>query len=83
MWLAFRRILPEPLLIENILMKVKTNAQYCLSSPDEVDGDNVDCTSVMPQLAQNRWWLPFNYDVHLYRIKTMNAKIKNWFIIIS
>jgi hypothetical protein len=27
--------LPEPLLIVNILLKLKTNAQYCLSSPNQ------------------------------------------------
>jgi hypothetical protein len=31
--LGFR--LPEPLLIENILMKLKAKVQYCLSSPNQ------------------------------------------------
>jgi len=30
--------LPEPLLIENILMKLITKAQQCLSSPEPMPG---------------------------------------------
>jgi hypothetical protein len=30
--------LPEPLLIENILMNLNTNAQQCLSSPEPMPG---------------------------------------------
>jgi hypothetical protein len=30
--------LPEPLPIENILLKLKTNAQYCLTSPEPMPG---------------------------------------------